>query len=104
MYGYSTARRSKVAKGIQKRIIIIRTEKGSSFESAFFILRKDSSRETNEDSMLLEAQRIIAESERYKGKRKQGKQARAFAIGMITLILGIIVGSATVGILWIILG
>lgn len=104
MFEYSTARRSKVPKGIQKRIIIIRTEKGSSFESAFFILRGDRSCEANEDSMLLEAQRIIAESERNKGKRKQSVRARAFVVGMITLILGLIVGSATVGILWIALG
>ena len=91
-------------KGIQKRIIIIRTEKESSFESAFFILRPDRSCETNEDSMLLEAHRIIAESERGRGKRKQGVRARAFVIGMITLILGIIAGAATVGALWIVLG
>ena len=90
-------------KGIQKRIIIIRTEKESSFESAFFILRCDRSGEVSEDSMLLEAQRIIAESERNKGKKKVNR-ARTFVIGMITLILGIIVGSATVGILWIVLG
>ena len=54
--------------------------------------------------MLLEAQRIIAESERGRGKRKQGVRARAFVIGMITLILGIIAGAATVGALWIVLG
>ena len=99
-----SARISKVPKGIQKRIIVIRTEKESSFESAFFILRSDRSCEANEDSMLLEAQKIIAESERSRGKRKQSKGARAFVIGMITLILGIIAGAATVGVLWIVLG
>lgn len=91
-------------KGIQKRIIIIRTEKDSNFESAFFILRPDRSPESNDDSMLLEAQRIIAESERAKSKKKQPKRAKAFAVALITLILGIICGSATIGILWIVIG
>ncbi len=54
--------------------------------------------------MLLEAQRIIAESERAKSKKKQPKRAKAFVVALITLILGILCGSATIGILWIVLG
>ena len=89
-------------RGIQKRIIVIKTERDSDFESAFFVLRGDRPREKNEDSMLFEAQRIIAENERAK-KKKRGARA-SFGFSLLALVIGIFCGSALVGALWLILG
>ncbi len=91
-------------KGIQKRVIIIQTQQCSYFESAFFILRNDLPQTTNDDAMLIEAQRIIAESDRSRKKEKQKKSAKNFATATLTLIIGIFCGAATVGILWLIVG
>lgn len=91
-------------KGIQKRIIVIQTQQCSYFESAFFILRNDLPQATNEDAMLIEAQRIIAESDRSRKKQNQAKSLKNFATATLTLIIGIFCGAATVGILWLIVG
>lgn len=91
-------------KGIQKRMIVIQTRPDSCFESAFFVLRNDLPQTLNDDAMLIEAQRIIAESDRSRKKQKQTKSAKSFAAATLTLIIGIFCGAATVGILWLIVG
>lgn len=95
---------SHVPKGIQKRIIVIQTQPYSYFESAFFIIRNDLPQTTPDDAMLMEAQRIIAESDRSRKKKKQKKSSTAFAAVTLALIIGIFSGAATVGILWLIVG
>ena len=91
-------------KGIQKRILVIQTQQCSYFESAFFILRNDLPRSTNDDAMLIEAQRIIAESDRSKKKKNPQKESNVFAAVTLALIIGIFCGAATIGILWFIIG
>ncbi len=91
-------------KGIQKKIIVIQTQQCSYFESAFFVLRNDLPKATNDDAMLIEAQKIIAESDRAKKKSKQPKSASAVAAATLSLIIGIFCGAATIGILWLIVG
>jgi hypothetical protein len=93
-----------VPKGIQKKIIVIQTQQCSYFESAFFVLRNDLPKATSDDAMLIEAQRIIAESDRSKKKPKQTKNASSFAAATLSLIIGIFCGAATIGILWFIVG
>ena len=89
-------------KGIQKRIIVIKTEKESGFESAFFIMRPDRAPEKSDDAMLFEAQSIIAENER--AKRKKRSKTSSFGTCLLTLVIGILCGSALVGTLWIFIG
>lgn len=88
-------------KGIQKKIIVIQTQQCSYFESAFFVLRNDLPKAADDDAMLIEAQRIIAESDKSK---KKAKGASAFAAATLSLIIGIFCGAATIGILWLIVG
>ena len=91
-------------KGIQKRIIVIQTQQCSYFESAFFVLRNDIPQTTNDDAMLIEAQRIIAESDRSRKKQNRPKTVKNLAAAGLTLIIGVLCGAATVGILWLIIG
>ena len=91
-------------KGIQKRIIVIQTKQCSYFESAFFILRNDLPQAANNDAMLIEAQRIIAESDRSRKKQNPSKNLKNFVTATLTLIIGIFCGAATVGILWLVVG
>ena len=91
-------------KGIQKKIIVIQTQQCSYFESAFFVLRNDLPKVINDDAMLIEAQRIIAESDRSQKKPKQTKSASSIAAATLSLIIGIFCGAATIGILWFIVG
>ena len=91
-------------KGIQKRIIVIQTQQCSYFESAFFVLRNDLPKTTTDDAMLIEAQKIIAESDRSRKKPKLQKSAKSLAAATLALIIGIFCGAATIGILWFIVG
>ena len=91
-------------KGIQKRIIVIQTQQCSYFESAFFVLRNNIPQTTSDDAMLIEAQRIIAESDRSRKKQNHPKTIKNIAKAILTLIIGIVCGAATVGILWLIVG
>jgi len=93
-----------VPKGIQKRIIVIQTQQCSYFESAFFVLRNDLPQTTADDAMLIEAQRIIAESDRSRKSQKQKKSAKNFAAVTLSLIIGIFCGAAMIGMLCIIVG
>ena len=92
-------------KGIQKRIIVIKTQKDSCFESAFFIIRSEKERNCDENAIITEAQRIIADGERArkkKNKRSAGK--RAVAAIILALACGMVCGAAAVLILCLIFG
>lgn len=95
---------SYVPKGIQKRIIVIQTPHCSYFESAFFLLRNELPQATSDDAMLMEAQKIIAESDRSRKKQKRPTGAKLLAAVTLALIIGIFCGAATIGILWLFVG
>lgn len=54
--------------------------------------------------MLIEAQKIIAESDHSKKKQKQQKSVKNIASITLALIIGMFCGAATVGVLWLIVG
>ena len=91
-------------KGIQKKIIVIKTQKDSCFESAFFILRSENSQGASENEIIYEAQRIISEGERQKKRKGIKESAHPIASVILSLICGIALGSASVWILWLIIG
>ena len=91
-------------KGIQKKIIVIKTHKNSCFESAFFILRSDRRQSLDENEIIYEAHRIISEGERQRKKKHFNTSAHPIASVILSLICGIALGSASVWIIWLIVG
>lgn len=56
-------------KGCKKRVIQIKSPKSDIFEEAYFILRPEKE-DNGEEDIVLEAERILAESEEGKGHRR----------------------------------
>ena len=62
-------------RGIQRQMIMVKTDKSSIFESACFLLRKDIYEpKPTESDMIKEANRII--SENYSHKKRKGFERR----------------------------
>ncbi len=80
-------------KGAQKRMVVLRMAAGSLFETAYFVLRDGTPPDVDvaDDSMLREANRIIAES--FSPGERSGKRRR-FGIGaLLWLLLGAALGA-----------
>ena len=86
-------------KGTHRQMIMIKTDKNSSFEAAYFLLRTDPAQKSESHDILREANNILAESVR-KEKAKQAdineKRRRA-----LTFLLGGLVGALSMGFIWI---
>ncbi len=87
-----------IIKGVNRSVVIINPEAKSIFETAFFILKKDvNSNNIKRDNIVIEANKIIAES--YFNSKSYPMQKLPFAIRRKTLavlmfMLGILCGGA----------
>ncbi len=87
-------------KGYQRRLIMMPTKSSPLFETAYFILRKETdTRPPCPNEMLYEASRILEET-RISDRRRVLKPRHL----AITFGIGFAVGAALLGILWLILG
>lgn len=81
-------------KGIQKKMIMVRTDHSSLFETAYFVLRNDSApAATDKNAMIREANRILAESAMSEKKKhaKSGKH-RQRLLSLFFFLLGLCCG------------
>ncbi|MBR4874189.1 MAG: hypothetical protein IKV00_10175 [Clostridia bacterium] len=84
-------------KGYQKRLIMMPTRESQLFESAYFILRKDSHpKSPTKNEMLSEATRILEENALGPDKPRFTRLHLAAA-----LLAGLLLGALAVGIVWI---
>lgn len=88
-------------KGIQRKMVLIRTPDSKIFEEAHFVFRAESdSRASAENDMLMEANRIIEEAGlgdaggKHHMRKKRGG-------GVITFLLGGLFGGGAVGVIWL---
>lgn len=89
-------------RGIQRQMIMVKTDKSSIFESACFLLRTDiPHRETNSADMLREANRIIEENYSHKHRKKEHREKR-IKDAAPPFLLGAVCGSALFGLVCLI--
>ena len=83
-------------RGYQRKLIMIRTNDSSVFESAFFILRGANCENENSVEMVSEANRILRESDT--GKKKKSFRVRHlfFCFG-----IGFLLGASVLGLVWL---
>ena len=88
-------------KGIQRKMIIVKTDKSDVFETAYFVLRSDSDKNRGEAlDMLSEANRIVNEGETgKKSKREKRKRFGRFA-AFCFFLLGIVFGAGCSFLAW----
>ena len=64
-------------KGVQRQMIVLRPEKSSAFETAYFVLRSDLEKTPfDTEAMLLEANRLISENKPTRKRKKYAKKER----------------------------
>ncbi len=88
-------------KGIQRKMIIVKTDKSDVFETAYFVLRSDADKSRSEAlDMLGEANRIVNEGsddrKSRRGKRKRFGRFAAFCF----FLLGIVFGTGSSFLAW----
>ena len=84
-------------KGSQRRLIMMSTKGSPLFESAYFILRKDTDGHApTQNEMLLEATRILEEN-----ALPQKKRSLRLRHLLISLFAGFLLGALTVGAIWL---
>lgn len=81
-------------KGIQRRMVEVRTDKSSLFETAYFVLRDEAAGKTNERNIVDEAYKIISgalEGAEEKGKKSANKKSgrRRFTFFAVGFLCGI---------------
>ena len=86
-------------KGYQRQMIVMRTEGGSLFEAAYFILRREQVGAKDSD-MLQEANRLIHEGGGYVARRAGERRARR----LWAFLAGMLIGGAVVLLLWVLIG
>ena len=83
-------------KGYQRKLIMIRTNDSSMFESAFFILRGSACEKEKRVERVNEANRILRESDTVKKKKSFKLRHLFFALG-----IGFLLGATVLGGIWI---
>lgn len=87
-------------KGYQRRLIMVPTKSSPLFETAYFILRKETEqRNPRPNEMICEATRIIEEQSVNAKKKSLKKRHLAIAFG-----LGAALGALILGLFWIVSG
>ena len=87
-------------KGIQKNMVWIKTPESRYFESAYFVMRSAQSNLPSDGDMLIEANRIIKNSDPKsdrKASKQKGRRAKIYAF-----FCGFLSGSAALAISWLI--
>ncbi len=80
-------------RGIQKEVIMLKTDKNSIFEVVYFMLRSDIAK-PSENDILREANKIVEESCSRK-KRKSDERKNKFKCGIPFFIFGSLMGIIT---------
>ena len=76
-------------KGVNRSVIMVKTDKDSRFESAYFVLRPHAREEKGSGGAILEAKDILHAGEiAGRGKRR----FRRFALSFLWFMLGVLVG------------
>ncbi|MBE6530919.1 MAG: hypothetical protein E7679_02350 [Ruminococcaceae bacterium] len=88
-------------RGVNRQVIVLRPDRDSAFETVYFMLKSEQQKPSAaEKDILREANKII--SENYPEKRGRGeKKRRCFLRGGITFMLGVLLGVALSGAIWI---
>ena len=83
-------------KGVQRKMIVVKTDNSNVFESAYFILRSDSDKsKSGALDMLSEATRIVNESDESKKTKKEKKKRFGRFAAFCIFLLGVIFGIAS---------
>ena len=90
-------------KGIQKKMIMVKTGGSSVFEAAYFVLRSDKTAEnTDENAMIREATRILQESELYPRRNTPcSKKLRHRRMLLLFFLAGVLCGGLLLALLWL---
>ena len=88
-------------RGVNRQVIVLRPDRDSAFETVYFMLKSGQQMPSAaERDILREANKII--SENCSEKRGRGeKKRRCFLRGGITFMLGVLLGVALSGAIWI---
>ncbi len=88
-------------RGIKRQMIMVKTDKSSIFEAAYFLLRTDVSEpRASGNEMLSEANRIISENASQRNRRKDERRTR-LRNGLPFFVCGSITGVFITGMLWL---
>ena len=88
-------------KGVQRKMVVVKTDNSNVFETAYFVLRSDAERSRCESADLLgEANRIINQGNEEKTKRKEKKKRFGRFAAFCIFLLGVIFGSGSSFLLW----
>lgn len=86
-----------ILKGCQRKLIMVPTKSSPLFETAYFILRKETEeREPRPNEMLCEATRILEENSLTVSRRPLKRRHLAAAFGV-----GVLLGALILGVIWI---
>lgn len=88
-------------RGINRQMIIIKTEKSSIFEAAYFLVRPDAAPRASRDEMVSEANRIISDSN-FSAKRRSEERKKKIKNGIPFFLWGGALGMFFIGALWLI--
>lgn len=86
-------------KGCQRKMIMVRGDSESIFETAYFIVKPESESDPGaKNSMVDEAVRIVEESlPEWRGRRKRSEEISDF----LKFLAGFLSGCGIIGILWL---
>ena len=91
-----------MVRGINRQIVVVKTEGSSAFEAAYFIVRTDIATPVSSRSeMMNEANRIIADNS-FSKKRKNAERRARIKNGLPFFLCGGLLGMLFVGALWLI--
>ena len=95
---------NKVVRGTQRKMVVVKAQDSELFEEAYFILRKDlgHKQSASEDSMVLEANRIINKSV-FSRERDRHGGAGVTLKDFLFYVGGFVSGSGIVGLFWLVL-
>lgn len=82
-------------------MIMVKTEKDSIFEGAYFLLRANAASRDGERDILKEANRIISDSCSDKKIRKEEKHAKTL-LAVKFFFIGFLTGSFFLGLIWLV--
>lgn len=84
-------------KGVNRNVIVIKTDRDSRFETAYFILRPHSFSEREKSGAVAEAKGLLAAGE---GEEKRAaarrKKLRKILLGALCFVLGAVFGAGAV--------
>lgn len=90
-------------KGVQRKMIVVKTDNSNVFETAYFVLRSDSDKSKSDAiDMLTEANRIVNEGNDTKKSKKEKKKRFGRFAAFCIFLLGVVFGTAASFLVWLI--